>query len=111
MHNTIIREQLTKYHGYEVHFKENGFLLAFAMLEDAINFCITIQRIFVSVEWPANLASHPSASTKKNDLGENLWRGLRVRMGINKGSPTYHRDKNTERITYVCEILYLNLIK
>ena len=59
MHNQLIRTTLSIYEGYEIECVENGFLLAFEDLANAINYCIAVQISLVNVPWPTPIFGAP----------------------------------------------------
>lgn len=100
LHNNLIRSNLKTYDGYEVHFKDNGFLVAFEDLENAVNWCVATQVALLHITWPAKLLSIPAAAEERDSTGRVVWKGLRVRMAVHSGVPESDTDPATGRTTY-----------
>lgn len=49
-HNQIVRNNIDIYKGYEVSFVNNSFMIAFAALDDAINFTAALQISLLHIE-------------------------------------------------------------
>eukprot|EP00775_Hariotina_reticulata_P012225 gene12225-12363_t len=109
-HNQVLRRLLDEHGGHEVCTNGDSFTFAFHDAADAVAYCIRAQEQLLEAPWPAQLLQHPycaavhlgaacavsnpeaaaalSASGKwLEDEGPVILAGLRVRMGINTGSP------------------------
>jgi class 3 adenylate cyclase len=71
-HNALVRDQVAAHSGIEVKSQGDGFMLAFASADDALDCAIGIQRA---------LAATPSDG-----------HGLRVRIGLHTGEPIREED-------------------
>jgi class 3 adenylate cyclase len=110
LHNEVLRALLIKHHGYEVRFsgKDNAggngdgsFCVAFADPLRALEWCMDVQKALLTVEWPEALLAHPGAAEEWGDVDDRpIFKGLRVRMGLNYGEPRRLRDVVTRRVEY-----------
>nr|WIL05220.1 serine/threonine kinase [Pithovirus mammoth] len=107
LHNEVLRSILLKHRGYEVVFlreRNNGegsFCMAFQHPQDALKWCVEVQKALLEVEWPAALLEHPGAAEEWGDTDDRiLFRGLRVRMGVHLGFPRISKDPTTRKIEY-----------
>eukprot|EP01087_Luapelamoeba_hula_P014010 TRINITY_DN4045_c1_g1_i2.p1 TRINITY_DN4045_c1_g1~~TRINITY_DN4045_c1_g1_i2.p1 ORF type:complete len:1175 (+),score=133.84 TRINITY_DN4045_c1_g1_i2:590-4114(+) len=107
LHNTIIRESLAQYHGYEAGTPREGvtgegsFCIAFQRVEDAINWVIAVQKRLLEADWNEKLLAHPAAAEEW--AGEHdtiIFKGLRLRMAMHYGTMRAVRDPMTRRIGY-----------
>lgn len=122
LHNECMRANMKKLRGYEISFtKDNCFLAAFATLDEALEWTTSIQQQLLTLDWPIELSKCIQyvnaglfksklvinyvinrAAVEVSDAGKTFWRGLRVRMGINKGMPKLEREEYSDKISYVC---------
>ena len=70
---SIQREAYLRWHGREMGTEGDSFFVVFRSAGDAVNACLTAQRLLAAHEWPGG---HP----------------VRVRMGVHSGAPTPHED-------------------
>ncbi len=68
-HNTLIRELIGRWEGYEVKCLGDSFMIAFARASNAVQCAIDIQRTLAAATWPA-------------EVGELL-----IRIGMHSGEP------------------------
>ncbi|KAL6047965.1 Serine/threonine protein kinase, catalytic domain containing protein, variant 2 [Balamuthia mandrillaris] len=109
LHNTIIREALREFHGYEVALLQEGatggegsFCLAFQDAVDAVSWCAAVQERLLKADWPEKLLEHPHAAEETSGADDEVvFRGLRVRMGLHYGEPRMGKDPMTRRIEYI----------
>lgn len=107
LHNRIIQDEIPKHRGYQVKTAGEEFLVAFHSVIDAVNFAVAVQEVLVEQVWPQRLASekccavvpkeevlvpenstgeaHPARDSDMTPQLGDLWRGLRVAMGIHCG--------------------------
>ncbi|WP_168210724.1 tetratricopeptide repeat protein [Persicimonas caeni] len=64
---------------------EGGHLAAFDAPLGALRWCLNVQRSLLEVAWPDALLEHPDAEAIHSDDGVLLYRGLRVKMGLDLG--------------------------
>eukprot|EP00760_Papus_ankaliazontas_P012253 PhM_4_TR15230/c0_g1_i1/m.80933 len=81
-HHSIIRKEITDHHAYEVKTVGDAFMIACRSSLDAVLLSSAIQQsLNDSDEWPTSLQFVEGVG-----LGPpEVWRGLRVRMGIHAG--------------------------
>eukprot|EP01063_Lacrimia_lanifica_P014788 TRINITY_DN2133_c0_g2_i2.p1 TRINITY_DN2133_c0_g2~~TRINITY_DN2133_c0_g2_i2.p1 ORF type:complete len:2057 (+),score=546.29 TRINITY_DN2133_c0_g2_i2:112-6282(+) len=106
LHNDVMRQCIAKFGGYEVKTEGDAFMVSFSSIKNAVFFCCDAQRELVNAPWPAGLLDNfdPLTDIKPARQGEgvggNLWRGLRMRMGIHTGCPTCLPDPVSGRMDY-----------
>eukprot|EP00127_Corallochytrium_limacisporum_P007274 Clim_evm15s246 gene=Clim_evmTU15s246 len=93
LHDAIMRECIERHHGYECKTEGDAFMVAFQSARDAAEFANDVQLEMLEAEWPETILEHPSARIEVNDEGVEIFRGLRVRMGIHTGVPS-NAEKN-----------------
>lgn len=59
LHNNLVRVTVENFNGYEVEFQDNGFLLVFNELKDAMNWCMSTQTSLMNLSWPRRLVESP----------------------------------------------------
>lgn len=101
LHNQLLRNTLESNGGYEIEFKNNGFFVAFQNMADAVNWCLSVQIGLLNVEWPKALLESTGGATVENDAGQQIWAGLRVRMGLHMGVSNCEIDRSSGRMTYM----------
>ena len=102
MHNNLMRKLIRDYKGYEIRTEGDAFFVAFATATNAVNWAITAQEELMKLPWPERLYDHPdSAIEKKENQEEDLFRGMRVRIGIHTGTPLAEPDPRTGRMDYL----------
>eukprot|EP00899_Mesostigma_viride_P015607 jgi/Mesvir1/24047/Mv10781-RA.1 len=57
-HDTILREALLAFHGYEFYTEGDAFFMAFHTTGDALQWCLTVQQNLVNYKWPPRLMEH-----------------------------------------------------
>eukprot|EP01064_Diplonema_japonicum_P004024 TRINITY_DN12660_c0_g1_i1.p1 TRINITY_DN12660_c0_g1~~TRINITY_DN12660_c0_g1_i1.p1 ORF type:complete len:1105 (+),score=201.25 TRINITY_DN12660_c0_g1_i1:36-3350(+) len=115
MHNELVRDAIDAFDGYEVKTLGDAFMVAFASAAQAVKFSLHLQMQLLNLEWPEELDDLPECPTthlgitgtkledptvEEEDL-MFLWRGLKVRIGINKGEPLCKVDPCTSRMDYL----------
>jgi serine/threonine protein kinase/ABC-type phosphate transport system substrate-binding protein len=109
LHNSIVRESIKEFSGYEVplnkdwgtHTGEGYFCVAFQHAHDAARWAISVQHRLLCAPWDPELCKHSSAA--EETAGEDdvvVFRGLRVRMGLHTGTVKSIRDPITRSIEY-----------
>ena len=100
IHNQIIRFVISEYHGYEVKSESDSFMVAFQESENAIIAAVSIQEELMKAPWPKNLLTTHSTREERDNDGKLIFRGLRVRIGINSGAAYSTTDIVTGRADY-----------
>lgn len=64
-----------------------------------MNWCLETQLELLKQEWPKEILEGPDSAVEVVD-GVEIYRGLRVRMGIHTGNPSAEPDPVTGRMDY-----------
>ena len=101
-HNRLMRTLLSEHQGYEVKVIGDAFQIAFESTVNAVKFCVNAQIGLISADWPTALLDEVTCLTEYDPESNNtlIWRGLKVRMGINCGFASHEVDEATGRIDY-----------
>ncbi|AGF85754.1 tyrosine kinase family protein [Moumouvirus goulette] len=105
-HNEIIRDLIQKHKGYESitslerNSGEGSFCVIFSTSNDAIEFAIDVQLQMLQANWSDKLLkiTHTREELDHNDT--IIYRGLRVRIGINSGPVKIIRDNTIGKYYY-----------
>eukprot|EP00906_Rhabdomonas_costata_P011296 RCo016032 len=100
IHNRVIRSELMKFRGYEVKTIGDAFMVAFHSAEEAVGCCVGIQLALLQQPWPEGLLQTEPCQPVPTEEGSFLWRGLRVRMGLQVGEPEVVVNHSTNRVDY-----------
>jgi len=102
MHNGVIRKVLEEHHGYEVKTEGDSFMVAFSKVKDAVECAIAIQLALLEAKWNPKIYEEDVASIEYDDSKNRrvIFRGLRVRIGLNSGNPICITDPTTGRGDY-----------
>ena len=66
------------------------------LLEDAVRWCAAMQTELLLISWPEGLMQWGDCREQRDpETGAIIWRGLRVRMGMSFGRPSYKKPLNT----------------
>ena len=84
-HDRILRKLLKILKGYEVKTEGDAFMVAFSKAIDAIRWCTRVQKALLEAKWSQPLLQQPAAKEEKDDNGQVIFAGIRVRMGIHVG--------------------------
>ena len=102
------RSLLKEHKGYEASFirdrnsGEGSFCMAFHNVRDALAWCADAQQRLLLVDWPPALTDHPGAAEEWGHTDDRVvFKGLRVRMGVNAGAARAVKDAMTRRVEYV----------
>lgn len=72
-------------------------------LEQAVRWSAAVQRELLEMSWPETLLQWSDCQPQQDpNTGALIWRGLRVRMGISWGRPSYKKPLNTGMHTLCC---------
>ena len=96
IHNTIIRNAITEYDGYEVKTIGDAFMVAFSDPVYAVNFAMMVQEDLLAAVWPERLLQLPQCAPD----GSGLWGGIVLRIGVNFGSVNAEINEITGRTDY-----------
>jgi class 3 adenylate cyclase/ABC-type branched-subunit amino acid transport system substrate-binding protein len=99
-HHALIRGVLPAFHGYEVKTIGDSFMVAFKDPMDAVRAASQIQQVLYDAQWPESI---DQVYKKADDTGlykdarayDEVWRGLRVRIGIHTGFGSVKFDQVT----------------
>lgn len=107
IHHDLIRTLIKKYSGYEVKTIGDSFMIAFKDVNKATLLALDIQTLFYNSEWPsdidatyAELISEAVSDDPKLAIAmmsceeqyKQLWKGIRVRVGIHYGLGDIRKD-------------------
>ena len=62
IHDTIVRECLSVFNGYEINTEGDSFHCAFADMPSAIVFCLEVQQRLLESKWPPSVLRLPACS-------------------------------------------------
>ncbi|CAI5760435.1 unnamed protein product [Candida verbasci] len=99
-HNSIMRRQLRIIGGYEVKTEGDAFMVAFPSPSSALLWCFNVQQNLLTADWPSEILETDQCCEVTDGLGNVIFRGLSVRMGIHWGSPVCEPDVVTGRMDY-----------
>jgi class 3 adenylate cyclase len=93
----ILRDK--KFNGFEVKKTRNSFFSAFSSPITALNFALEVQLKFLTLPWPKSISTFEEC---KKESGKNgiIFKGLRIKIGINFGEFEFKDEKNSERKDY-----------
>ena len=96
IHNTVIRDVMHTFGGYEVKTIGDAFMIAFATTQDGMDFALKVHERLREAEWPPSLMEDAPICAEQG----LLWCGLTVRIGINTGPVTVEQSSLTGRTDY-----------
>ncbi|OBA21083.1 L domain-like protein [Metschnikowia bicuspidata var. bicuspidata NRRL YB-4993] len=100
LHNTMMRRQLRIVGGYEVKTEGDSFMVSFPTPTSALLWCFIVQNQLLSEDWPNEILETNEGCEVTDSLGNLIFRGLSVRMGIHWGAPVCELDMVTRRMDY-----------
>nr|CAG4714127.1 unnamed protein product [Naegleria fowleri] len=101
IHNTVMRNALEAYRGYEVKTNGDSFYVAFSDVVDALDWSIAVQHALLDAEWPSSLTQLWDCRTEwDSETQQKVWNGLRVRIGLHFGTADRVFDKTMKRPDY-----------
>lgn len=80
---------------------EGSFCVAFQKPGKALPWCVAVQEKLLAAKWPGPLLAQKGATEERDNQGGVIYRGLRVRMGINYGTPKAEKETSTMRVEYM----------
>ena len=96
IHNTVIREVMQMFGGYEVKTIGDAFMVAFTSTQDGVNFGLRVHELLREAVWPDSLLEDAPICAEQG----SLWGGLTVRIGVNTGPVTVEQNALTGRTDY-----------
>ena len=96
IHNSVLREVMQVFGGYEVKTIGDAFMVAFASTADGVHFGLKVQERLREANWPASLLEEAPICAEQGPL----WGGLTVRIGVNSGPVTVEQNTLTGRTDY-----------
>ena len=96
IHNTVIREAMQMFGGYEVKTLGDSFMVAFTSTQDGVNFGLRVHELLREAVWPDSLLEDAPICAEQG----SLWGGLTVRIGVNTGPVTVEENALTGRTDY-----------
>ena len=96
IHNTVIREVMQMFGGYEVKTIGDSFMVAFTSTQDGVNFGLRVHELLREAVWPDSLLEDAPIRAEQG----SLWGGLTVRIGVNTGPVTVEENALTGRTDY-----------
>ena len=98
-HNDLFRAAIAQFGGYEVKTEGDAFMVAFQDASAAVQMCLSMQRQLHAAAWPKSF-DDPAVSHLSGQSSDELFHGLRVRMGVHTGTPECRPDPVTGRMDY-----------
>merc|ERR1711968_114692 len=95
MNEDCIRDNLTRFHGYESAAEGDSISIVFKDALEAMQFCLSTQTDLLLQQWPDDLLEHPSAQQEGK-----VYKGLRVTMATQVGNGSKKMNPSTNRLTY-----------
>ena len=96
IHNTVMREVMQAFGGYEVKTIGDAFMIAFTSTQDGVNFGLRVHELLREAVWPDSLLEDAPICAEQGPL----WGGLTVRIGVNTGPVTVEENALTGRTDY-----------
>ena len=96
IHNTVMRDVMQAFGGYEVKTIGDAFMIAFASTEDGVMFGLRVQEELLAADWPLSLLEDAPICAPQ----ASLWGGLTVRIGVNTGPVAVELNALTGRTDY-----------
>jgi len=95
IHEKILRDNCVRFNGFEIADEGDSLTIMFHNGFDAMKFCLVSQLDLMNAEWNEDLYDHPAAAKE-----DDLWCGLRVRMGVEIGHGNKFLNRVTNRLCY-----------
>eukprot|EP01065_Artemidia_motanka_P011074 TRINITY_DN1595_c2_g1_i1.p1 TRINITY_DN1595_c2_g1~~TRINITY_DN1595_c2_g1_i1.p1 ORF type:complete len:1119 (+),score=258.88 TRINITY_DN1595_c2_g1_i1:111-3467(+) len=99
VHNRTLRHVAKLHNGYEVKTIGDAFMFAFDDVGSAVKFALEGQSRLAEEEWPSDLLCHDLCAPVRIHQ-KNVWRGLRVRIGVHMGTVRVETNPTTGRCDY-----------
>eukprot|EP00818_Percolomonas_sp_WS_P008387 CAMPEP_0117454410 /NCGR_PEP_ID=MMETSP0759-20121206/10782_1 /TAXON_ID=63605 /ORGANISM="Percolomonas cosmopolitus, Strain WS" /LENGTH=1482 /DNA_ID=CAMNT_0005247587 /DNA_START=160 /DNA_END=4604 /DNA_ORIENTATION=- len=104
IHNNVISRIFEETKGYFVKAIGDAYLLAYSNIEKAVECAMRIQLELLEADWPEALLQHEDGKEVRDENGNILFRGLRVRVGVHAGTPIHAVDPYTGLSDYFGEV-------
>ena len=95
VHNTVVRDVIRQFSGYEVKTIGDAFMVAFDCAANAACFSLHMHERLLAADWPVSLMDVPVCAQQGS-----LWGGLTIRIGMNSGPVTTEKSTLTGRTDY-----------
>jgi len=96
IYTNSIRSELRKFGGYEVMARGDVFMVSFTTSRAAVQWCLQVQLQLATSSWPTSLIQSmqrlqvtPLQDPPSPSIGADVWRGVQVKMGVNRSEPNY----------------------
>jgi class 3 adenylate cyclase len=115
IHDKVMRKSAEAFCGYEITTEGDSFTFAFHEASDACAFCLHAQRELMIQDWPKEIFQERRAGPVLIPCGDSIataqsvqiFRGLRVRMGVATGVPSHVRQHElTRRREYAGDVMW-----
>ena len=103
MHHATIRKVMSKHHGYEVKTIGDSFMIATGSADAAVLLTNEIHTTLLAAEWPSEILDSPDACVNFQDKAL-VFKGLRVRVGIDIGNPEVVYDEVSKGFDYYGDV-------
>lgn len=100
LHEKILRDNTVRHNGFEIMDEGDSLTIAFHNGFDAVKFALVSTLDLFNAEWPEELYDHPAAAKE-----DDIYAGLRVRMGVDVGFGNKFLNRVTNRISYNGEVV------
>ncbi|KAJ9472400.1 Adenylate cyclase [Diplonema papillatum] len=101
VHNACMRKCIAETNGYEVKTIGDAFMVAFDETVDAFTFAVMAETKLLEAPWPAELLEHALCRPVRDAIGNVIWKGLRVRIGVHTGTARLEMNPTTGRTDYM----------
>ncbi|KAJ9471650.1 Adenylate cyclase [Diplonema papillatum] len=95
IHNTVLRNLIQQFNGYEVKTIGDSFMVAFESFDSAVGFGLASQVSLYEQDWPAELMMLPQCARLAG-----AWNGLRIRVGVHYGEVEVEKNAVNDRFDY-----------
>eukprot|EP00667_Euglena_gracilis_P003091 EG_transcript_3102 len=99
-HQRVIRATLEEFGGYEVKAVDDSFMVVFQDPNQALQCAMRIQEDLLEQQWPSELMEEEACRTVRDNRGQVVWGGLRVRIGLHFGAPDWVVDRRRCRVDF-----------
>jgi class 3 adenylate cyclase len=93
VHDSVLREGIAKFGGYEINTQGDAFEIAFVSVVDAVNFANDVQKRLHLVKWDKAVMAIAAWEKVTTKNGKCMFQGPRIRIGIHVAKPgDWHRQ-------------------
>ena len=102
-HNSILRNELKAFGGYEVKTTGDGIMASFQTPTAALSWSLSVQKTMLETSWPVEIlnTSHRLADSDSNIIRNRL----SVRIGVHWGTPFRELDPIAKRMDYFGDMI------